>query len=54
MPAQVGVRLAARFGLTLDEAAAGGSLHEPPPDFDRRSRTWPRTSADAETLLVSP
>jgi len=28
-------RLATRFGLTLDEAAAGGSVHEPPPDFDR-------------------
>ncbi|WP_420348886.1 hypothetical protein [Pelagibius sp.] len=28
-------RLAARFGLTLDEAAAGGALQEPPPDLDR-------------------
>ena len=28
-------RLAARFGLTLDEAAAGGSVHEPPPDLER-------------------
>jgi len=28
-------RLAKRFGLTLDEAAAGGSAHEPPPDETR-------------------
>jgi len=28
-------RLAARFGLTLDEAAAGGAQQEPPPDFTR-------------------
>ena len=28
-------RLAERFGLTLDEAAAGGSQEEPPPDFQR-------------------